>query len=181
MENTKRTPLVMVNTGNGKGKTTAALGTLMRAAGRGFRCVMLQFIKTTEDRRFGVYGEIKSAEKLGIEILTLGDGFTWDTKNAEKDKATARRAWEICVEKINSGTYDIVALDELTYAFTFGWLSIEEVLEVLRQRPPLLHIIITGRDAPPELIEFADLVTEMKEIKHPFATRKVVAQVGIEF
>ncbi len=179
--NRKRVPLVMINTGDGKGKTTAALGTLMRAVAHGFNVVMLQFIKTSEDPRFGVYGEIKSAEKLGFEILPLGDGFTWDTKDPGKDRETARRAWKICVEKINSEKYDIVALDEITYAFTFGWLSTEEVIDVLRNRPPHMHVILTGRDAPPELIEFADLVTEMKEIKHPFNTRRVVAQLGIEF
>ncbi len=179
--NLKRTPLVMVNTGDGKGKTTAALGTLMRAVAHGFNVVMLQFIKTSEDPRFGVYGEIKSAEKLGFDILPLGDGFTWDTKNPESDRQTARKAWNICVEKINSGKYDIVAIDEITYAFTFGWLTIEEVIDVLKNRPPEMHVILTGRDAPPELIEFADLVTEMREIKHPFNTRRVVAQLGIEF
>jgi cob(I)alamin adenosyltransferase len=179
--NRKRTPLVIVNTGNGKGKTTAALGTLMRAAAHGFKVVMLQFIKTKEDPRFGVYGEIASAKTLGFDILPLGDGFTWDTKNPEQDKRTARQAWELCAEKIMSGEYDIVALDEITYAFTFGWLTVAEVIEVLKNRPPHQHVILTGRDAPPELIAFADLVTEMKEVKHPFATRKVVAQIGIEF
>lgn len=179
--NTKRTPLVMINTGNGKGKTTAALGLLMRAAGRNFKTIMLQFIKTTEDPRFGVYGEILSAQKLGIEILSLGDGFTWDTKNPDQDKQTARKAWDVCVEKINSGVYDIVALDEITYAFHFGWLTTEEVIDVLKNRPANLHVILTGRNAPPELIEFADLVTEMTEIKHPFTEKKVVAQLGIEF
>ncbi len=179
--NTRRTPLVIVHTGHGKGKTTAALGLLMRAVGRGFKCVMLQFIKTTEDPRFGSYGELISAEKLGIEILTLGDGFTWDTQNPEQDKKTARAAWEICKEKITSGTYDIVVLDEITYAFTFNWLTTDEVIDVLRHRPENQHIIITGRDAPPEIIDFADLVTEMKDIKHPFNTKKLVAQIGIEF
>lgn len=177
----KRTPLVIVNTGHGKGKTTAALGTLMRAVAHGFKVVMLQFIKTTNDPRFGVYGEIQSARKLGFEILPLGDGFTWDTKNPEQDRQTARRAWEVCLTKLQSPEYDIVALDEITYAFNFGWLTTEEVIEAIRNRPAHMHVILTGRDAPPEIIEFADLVTEMREVKHPFTTRRVVAQIGIEF
>ncbi len=177
----KRTPLVIVNTGHGKGKTTAALGTLMRAVAHGFKVVMLQFIKTTKDPRFGIYGEIQSAEKLGFEILPLGDGFTWDTNNPEQDRQTARRAWEVCLTKLQSPDYDIVALDEITYAFNFGWLTTAEVIEALRNRPAHMHVILTGRDAPPEIIEFADLVTDMREVKHPFTTRRVVAQIGIEF
>ncbi|MFQ3582192.1 MAG: cob(I)yrinic acid a,c-diamide adenosyltransferase [Chloracidobacterium sp.] len=177
----KRTPLVIVNTGNGKGKTTAALGTLMRAVAHGFKVVMLQFIKTTEDPRFGIYGEIQSAAKLGFEILPLGNGFTWDTNNPEQDRQTARQAWEVCKEKLLSPEYDIVALDEITYAFTFGWLTTDEVIETIRNRPAHMHVILTGRDAPPDIVEMADLVTEMREVKHPFTTRRVVAQVGIEF
>ncbi len=177
----KRVPLVIVNTGHGKGKTTAALGTLMRAVAHGFKVIMLQFIKTTEDPRFGVYGEIQSAQKLGFEILPLGDGFTWDTNDPERDRQTARRAWDICKAKLQSPEYDIVALDEITYAFTFGWLTTAEVIEAIQNRPPHMHVILTGRDAPPEIIEIADLVTEMREVKHPFTTRRVVAQIGIEF
>jgi cob(I)alamin adenosyltransferase len=168
--------LVIVNTGNGKGKTTAALGVLFRAWGRGMRVCMLQFIKATTSN----YGEERAARRLGIEMIPMGDGFTWTSENLEKDKALARQCWELCKEKISSDEYDIVILDEMTYAFTFGWLDVNEVIAFLKQRPAGQHIIITGRNAPPELIEYADLVTEMNEIKHPYK-EGVQAQKGIEF
>lgn len=171
-----RQPLVVVNTGDGKGKTTAALGVLFRAWGRGMRVIMLQFIKATTSN----YGEDRAAKKLGVEIIPLGGGFTWLSKDIEKDKALARQLWEICKEKISSGQYDIVILDEFTYPLAYGWLPIDEVLDFLRSRPPGIHIIITGRGAPPELIEFADLVTEMRDIKHPYE-KGIKAQPGLEF
>jgi cob(I)alamin adenosyltransferase len=172
----KRKALVIVNTGHGKGKTTAALGLLLRAWGRGMRVCMLQFIKTTT----GNYGENRAARKLGIGLIPLGKGFTWLSKDIKQDKALARRCWTLAKEKLYSGQYDVVILDELTYALTYGWLPIGEVLEALRGRPEGVHVVITGRDAPPELIEFADLVTEMREIKHPYK-QGVKAQPGIEF
>ena len=172
----KRTALVIVNTGNGKGKTTAALGLLLRAWGRGMRVCMLQFMKATT----GNYGENRAAKKLGIELVPLGKGFTWLSKDIEEDIAMAQHCWSIAKEKLNSGDYDVVILDELTYPITYGWLPIDEVLDALRERPPDLHVVITGRDAPQELIEFADLVTEMREIKHPYEGG-VKAQPGIEF
>jgi cob(I)alamin adenosyltransferase len=168
--------LVIVNTGNGKGKTTAALGLLFRAWGRGLRVVMLQFIKA----RTGNWGENRGAKKLGIEMIPLGDGFTWTSKDIEHDRALAREGWEQARARIASGDYDVVVLDEMTYCLTFGWLEVEEVLDVLRARPEGVHVVITGRDAPPELVEFADLVTEMREIKHPYRSG-VRAQAGIEF
>lgn len=168
--------LVIVNTGNGKGKTTAALGVLFRAWGRGMRVCVLQFIKATTSN----YGEERAARRLGIEMIPMGDGFTWTSENLEKDKALARQCWELCKEKISSDEYDVVILDEMTYAFTFGWLDVNEVIAFLKQRPAGQHIIITGRNAPPELIEYADLVTEMNEIKHPYKAG-VQAQKGIEF
>ena len=169
----------MVHTGNGKGKTTCALGLMMRAAGRGLKCCMIQFMKSRNDR----YGEHESAEKLGIEVHTMGDGFTWDTKNAEQDRATARETWNLCVEKLRSGDYDMVVLDELVYVLSYELLPVAEVLaefQGVRVSQPALHIVVTGRDAPTELVEAADLVTEMKEIKHPF-TAGIRAQQGIEF
>jgi len=175
-EKRARQGLVVVNTGHGKGKTTAALGVVLRAWGRGLRVVIVQFVKT----RTGNYGENRAAKKLGIEMIPMGEGFTWLSKDIEKDKATAREAWELAREKICSGEYDLVVLDELTYPLTYGWLPIEEIIGVLRQRPEGLHVIITGRDAPEELIDYADLVTEMREIKHPFQ-KGLKAQPGIEF
>ncbi len=168
--------LVIVNTGHGKGKTTAALGILTRAWGRGMRVCALQFIKA----RTANFGEEQAARKMGVEMIPLGDGFTWTSRDIERDRALAREGWALCRAKIESGDYDIVILDELTYCFTFGWLDLAEVLEVLRRRPPGQHVIITGRDAPEALIAFADLVTEMREIKHPYAAG-VKAQKGIEF
>src|SRR3990172_5794513 len=159
--------LLIVHTGDGKGKTTCALGLMMRAAGRGLKCCMIQFMKSRHDR----YGEHDSAEKLGIEIHTMGDGFTWDTKNPEQDRATARATWNVCLEKLHSGDYDLLVFDELVYVLSYGMLPVSEVLEQLsaaRAEQPALHVVLTGRGAPQELIEAADLVTEMREIKHPF-------------
>lgn len=171
--------LLIVNTGNGKGKTTCALGLMMRAAGQDLHCCMIQFMKSRNDR----YGEHVAAEKLGIEVHTMGDGFTWDTKNPEQDRQTARNTWNLCVEKLKSGDYDLLVFDELVYVLSYGMLSVEEVLAEIRSaraHQPSLHIVLTGRDASKELIEAADLVTEMTEIKHPFQAG-IRAQKGIEF
>ena len=171
--------LLIVHTGNGKGKTTCALGLMMRAAGQGLRCCMIQFMKSRTDR----YGEHVSAEKLGIEVHTMGDGFTWDTKNPEQDRQTARETWNLCVEKLRSDDYDLLVLDELVYVLSYDMLPIDEVLAEIgatRERQPSLHIVVTGRNAPKELIDGADLVTEMTEIKHPFQAG-IRAQIGIEF
>lgn len=168
--------LVMVNTGKGKGKTTAAIGLLLRAWGQGLRVCMLQFIKA----RTANWGEEKAARAIGIEMHPLGDGFTWLSGDIEKDKALTRAGWELCREKILSGNYDLIVLDEMTYVLKYGWLSWEEVCSVFEQRPAGLHLVITGRYATPELIEYADLVSEMTEIKHHY-NAGVKAQKGIEF
>ena len=169
--------LLIVNTGEGKGKTTAALGMVLRAWGRGFRICVIQFVKAET----GGWGEIKAAKKLGIEWHATGDGFTWLSKDMDETTARALRGWEIAKEKIASNQYDLIVLDEFTYALHFGWLNISEVLEWLRlNRPPSLHLIITGRSAPEALIEQADLVTEMRLIKHPY-DQGILAQPGIEF
>jgi cob(I)alamin adenosyltransferase len=171
--------LLIVNTGNGKGKTTGALGLMMRAAGQGLNCCMIQFMKSRNDR----YGEHVAAEKLGIEVHTMGDGFTWDTKNPEQDRQTARETWNLCVKKLRSGDYDMLVFDELVYVLSYDMLPVDEVLEEIRatrERQPSIHIVVTGRDAPKELIEAADLVTEMTEVKHPFQAG-IKAQKGIEF
>jgi cob(I)alamin adenosyltransferase len=172
----ERKALVIVLTGQGKGKSTAALGVVLRAWGRGMKTVVLQFVKA----RTANYGENRAARKLGIEMIPLGEGFTWLSKDIEKDKATARECWELARQKIDSGQYDIVVLDEMTYPMTYGWIAVEEVIDTLRRRPQGLHVIITGRDAPQELIDFADLVTEMQEVKHPYK-KGVKARPGIDF
>lgn len=176
-ENTKG--LLMVNTGDGKGKTTCALGLLMRAAGRGMNCCMIQFMKSKTDR----YGEHESAELLGIEVHTMGDGFTWDTNDPAQDIKTSEETWALCKEKMHSEDYDLLVFDELIYVLDYKFLDLTKILEELkavRKKQPHLHIVLTGRNAPAELIEIADLVTEMKEIKHPFHAG-IFAQQGIEF
>ena len=176
MPTRKKQPLVIVYTGNGKGKTTAALGMLTRAWGRGMKVCMLSFIKAETAN----FGEERAAKKMGIEMIPLGGGFTWLSKDLEKDKALAQRCWTLCREKIDSGSYDIVVLDEITYPINYGWIDLDEVLETLRDRPPNLHVVLTGRDAPEGLIAYADLVTEMREVKHPFQ-RGIKAQAGVDY
>lgn len=171
--------LLMVNTGDGKGKTTAALGVLIRAAGRGMNCCLIQFMKSKTDR----YGEHESLETLGVEVHTMGDGFTWDTNNPEQDIKTSENTWALCLEKMRSEEYDLLVFDELVYVLDYKFLDLDKVLDeikAVRKKQPHLHLIVTGRNAPEKLIEAADLVTEMKEIKHPFHAG-IFAQQGIEF
>ena len=169
-------PLVLLYTGNGKGKTSSALGVTMRAWGRGWKICWLQFIKS----RTANYGETRAARRMGIEMIPLGDGFTWLSKDINKDIALARECWALAREKIESAAYDLVVLDEITYPITYGWLEADDVISVLRDRPADVHIIMTGRNAAPELVEFADLVTEMTEVKHPYQ-QGIKAQRGIDF
>lgn len=171
--------LLIVNTGDGKGKTTCAIGLMVRAAGQGLNCCMIQFMKSKTDR----YGEHESLEKLGIEIHTMGDGFTWDTNDKAQDIKTSEETWEMCREKLNSGEYDLLVFDELVYVLDYKFLDLEKVLadiKAAKESQPALHIVVTGRNAPPELVEVANLVTEMKEVKHPF-NAGIYAQQGIEF
>ena len=170
--------LILLYTGNGKGKTTAALGQVLRAAGHGFKVAIIQFIKNLENT-----GEIKAAKKIfadHLEIFPMGSGFTWDAKDQDELRQAAEKGWALAKEKINSGKYCMVILDELTYTINYGLLDQEEVVSFLRQKPEPLHIIITGRDANDKLIDLADLVTEMKEIKHPYQNG-FKATKGIEF
>ncbi len=172
-----RKGLVIINTGNGKGKSTAGFGMMLRAWGRGMSTMAVQFIKNEKSK----YGEQMAAEKLGIEIIPSGRGFSWTSKDLSEDEALAQNGWKLAIEKINSGNYDVIMLDEITYPVTWGWINVDEVIEVLKGKPEMLNVIITGRDADPKLIEFADLVTEMKEIKHPYADQGIPAQKGVEF
>jgi cob(I)alamin adenosyltransferase len=174
----KRKGLVIVNTGNGKGKTTAALGVLMRAQGRKLRLGGIQFLKHATAN----FGELRTVRELGIELTPMGDGFTWTSRDLDETQAKALHGWEVAKQRIASGDYDIFLLDEFTYVMHFGWLDVAEVLAwIAANKPPMLHLIITGRDAPQALIDFADLVTEMREIKHPFNDQGIRAQPGIEF
>jgi cob(I)alamin adenosyltransferase len=169
--------LVIVNTGDGKGKTTAALGVLFRAWGRGMHVRMFQFLKHSG----ALFGEHRAAKKLNITIQAMGDGFTWRSKDMETTQAIAVQQWEICKKAILSGDDDVIILDEFTYPLSYGWVSMDEAIDVLKRRKPTLHVIITGRHAPQALIDYADLVTEMKEIKHPYREQGIKAQPGIEF
>ncbi len=172
-----RKGLIIVNTGDGKGKTTAALGVIFRAWGRNFKIRMFQFIKHTGAQ----FGEQRAAARLGIPIEALGDGFTWLSKDMDRTAALAQEQWKRCKEVILAGEEDVVVLDEFTYAMHYGWVPVVDVIETLRQRPDALHVIITGRYAPQQLIEHADLVTEMKLVKHPYRDQGIKAQRGIEF
>ncbi len=176
MPTEKHPPLVLLYTGNGKGKTTAAFGLITRAWGRGMSVCMLSFIKAETAN----FGEERAAKKMGIEMIPMGAGFTWTSKDLEQDRAVAQRCWALCKEKLSAGTYDIVVLDEITYPITFGWLDIEDVIETLKSRAPNVHVVLTGRDAPQGLIDYADLVTEMREVKHPFQ-KGIKAQPGLDY
>lgn len=179
--------LVLINTGTGKGKTTAALGTAIRAWGDGQKVLILQFIKGAWK-----YGELKAIETLGkaegrIEIRPMGDGFVFhnkkDPENEERlaeKKELARRAWDMVRKEVMSGAWDLIVLDEINYAIHFGMLETEEVAGLIRERPPRLNMILTGRYAPKELIDLADTVTEMTLVKHAFQ-KGIRARKGIEF
>jgi len=178
----KKKGLVIVNTGEGKGKTTAALGVMTRAWGRKMRVGVMQFLKNEHAR----FGEIKAGARMGIEWIATGDGWTWTSTDGDETAARAQHGWQIAQERIvhggPNGPYDLLILDEFTYPLHYGWLDTEAVIDWLRQhKPPMLHLIITGRHAPPALIEFADLVTEMRAIKHPLESQGIRAQAGIEY
>jgi len=169
--------LVIVNTGDGKGKTTAALGTVLRAWGQGLNVCVLQFIKSESGR----WGETMAAERLGIEWHTLGEGFVWDPENPGPAIVKAREGWSLAQELIASDTLDLLVLDEFTYPLDFGWIDTQSVIAFLRDaKPARLHVIITGRDAPDALCDYADLVTRMEMVKHPFE-KGIKAQKGIEY
>lgn len=176
----KERGLVLVYTGDGKGKTTAAVGLAVRAKGRGKRVLMIQFIKSPQR----TYGEKLSAEKLGIEIVQTGVGFTW-TKTPEEHREALREAWRFAKEKIASAAADLIILDEINNALAIDSFPIDDVLplsdvlETIRNRPQGMHLVLTGRDARPEVVAIADLVTEMKAIKH-YYDEGVPAVIGIE-
>lgn len=174
----KRKGLIIVNTGEGKGKSTAAFGLAMRAAGNKMNVFIMQFMKGQWKA-----GERKSFEKLApyVEVIPMGDGFTWDTDNIEQDKATARKAYEIVKEKLLSEKYQMVIFEEINYVLHYQFFPEEEFLELLKNKPEKVHVVCTGRNASEKLIEIADLVTEMKMIKHPFKEQGIPAQKGIEF
>lgn len=170
--------LLIVHTGKGKGKTTAALGMVLRAIGHGKKVGVVQFVK----------GAMETGEKAvfdrfpdQVEFLAMGDGFTWDTQNRAQDIASARKAWEEVQRMIADPAYAMVLADELNIVLRYDYLPLDEVVSVLKAKPEMTHVIVTGRNAPEALMEAADLVTEMTLIKHPFREQGVKAQPGIEF
>jgi len=174
---TQEKGLLIVHTGAGKGKTTAALGLAFRALGQGLRVAIVQFIKGAI-----ATGEAALAARLApaLEMHTMGDGFTWNTQDRDKDIASARKAWDKAVSLLRDASFDLVILDELNVVLKHDYLPLEEVLAELRGKRPMLHAVVTGRNARDEMIELADLVTEMKLIKHPYRSG-IKAQKGIEF
>ncbi|MFN4250636.1 cob(I)yrinic acid a,c-diamide adenosyltransferase [Deinococcus sp.] len=171
-----RRGLLIVNTGNGKGKTTAALGLMLRAHGRGLRVRMFQFLKHESAK----FGEHRTLDVLGLPYEGLGDGFTWRSKDLENSAAMAAHGWSLARAAIESGEHDLIVLDEFTYALKYGWVPWPEVEVVLRARDPLLHVVVTGRDALPELIALADTVSEIRPVKHAYEAG-IGAQTGIEY
>jgi cob(I)alamin adenosyltransferase len=168
--------LVVVNTGDGKGKSSAAFGMMVRGVARGWNVAVVQFIKSGDWK----VGEEKVGRQLGVDWHAFGDGFTWDSTDLTADRAHAAAGWQQAVGIIDAGDHQLVILDELTYLMNFNWLPVADVVAAVAGRPPHVNIIITGRDAPMELIELADTVTEMREVKHAYR-QGIRAMRGIDY
>lgn len=174
---TRRAPsLVLVATGDGKGKTTAAMGTVLRALGRAWKVCVVQFLKSGKWRS----GEARVLSDLGAEWHIMGEGFTWEVEDLEHSAEMARAAWALGKEAINSGRFQLVVLDEVTYPVNWGWLAAEDVANTIASRPEKVNVFLTGRDAPPSLVEIADTVTDMRNVKHAFEAGIREAK-GIDF
>jgi cob(I)alamin adenosyltransferase len=168
--------VVVVNTGDGKGKSTAAFGVMGRSWARGWKVGVVQFMKSGDWK----VGERKLAEHLGVDWWTLGDGFTWESTDLDESAAKNIHAWGVAREKLASGDYQMLILDELTYVVNYGWVAASEVVAGIAARAPKTNVVVTGRNAPPELIEIADTVTEMRMVKHAYQ-QGVRAMKGIEY
>ena len=168
--------LVLVNTGNGKGKSSAAFGVMLRALALDWKVAVVQFIKSSDWK----VGEEKIGRQLGVDWHAFGDGFTWDSDNIENDKAHARAGWAQAKAIIEAGDHQLVILDEITYLCTWGWVEIDDVVAAVRERPYHVNIVLTGRDAPQALIDVADTVTEMTEVKHAYQAG-IRAKRGIDY
>jgi len=173
---TEERGLLLVNTGNGKGKSSAAFGLVARALGHGMKVGVAQFIKGRTDTG----EEAFFSRQPGVEWHVLGEGFTWETQNLERDIATAQRGWAVARRMLADASINLVVLDELTYLLRYGWLDTQDVLADIAARPPMQHVVVTGRSAPPALIDAADTVTEMNEIKHAYRAG-VKAQKGVDW
>ena len=168
--------IVLVNTGDGKGKSTAAFGVVMRAVARGWKVAVVQFLKSGEWR----VGEEDTARRLGVDWWAEGAGFTWDSGDLDADAAIARGAWEHAKALITSDEYRLVVLDEITYPMMGGWIDTADVVATIRDRPEKVSVIATGRDAPQALIDVADTVTEMRKVKHAYDAG-ILAKKGIDY
>ena len=169
--------LVLVNTGDGRGKSTSAFGVILRMLGRKKKVALIQFLK----HEGGQWGEVRALKRLGLAPIKTGDGFTWTSKDLDETQARALHGWEKAQAVIQSDEYDLVVLDEFTYLLDFGWLDADAVIDWLRaHKPARQHLLITGRNAPPALIDYADTVSEMVNIKHAFDAG-IKARAGIEF
>ena len=171
-----RPSVIVLNTGDGKGKSSSAFGVMGRAWARGWRVAVVQFIKADEWHT----GEQKLADHLGIDWHTLGDGFTWESTDLDETAAKAQHAWAFAKETLAAGEHQLVILDELTYAITFGWIEESDVVDALRNRAPKTNVVITGRDATDGVIAAADTVTEMRKVKHAYDAG-ITAIKGIEY
>ncbi|MBW4077092.1 MAG: cob(I)yrinic acid a,c-diamide adenosyltransferase [Acidobacteria bacterium] len=177
LTSTTRAPsLIIVNTGNGKGKSTAAFGMVMRAVARGWKVGVIQFIKSGKWQ----VGEEKVCRDLGVSWMKGGDGFTWESDDIDRTREIAVASWALARASIEGGAFDVIVLDELTYLMTWGWIDTGEVVTCLRARPQHVTVIVTGRDAPQAVIDVADTVTEMRNIRHAF-DQGVRARRGIDF
>lgn len=178
----ERTPLrtvpslVLVNTGDGKGKTSAAMGVMIRAVALGWKVAVVQFLKSGDWHS----GEEEVARRLGVDWWSLGDGFTWDSDDLDESEAVAREAWKHSQQLIRAGQHRLVILDEITYPVTWGWIEVSEVVDSVAHRPPKVNVMVTGRDCPNELIDLADTVTEMVSVKHAF-DEGIAAKKGIDY
>lgn len=170
------TSVVIVNTGDGKGKSTAAFGTLLRGVARGWRCSVVQFVKSGSWR----VGEEAVGRDLGVDWWAIGEGFTWDSDDLERDAAAARAAWQAARERLTSGAVDLLVLDEVTYPVNWGWLDGDDVAATIRDRAAGTNVICTGRDAPAPLLAVADTITEMRNVRHAYE-RGIQARRGIDF
>jgi len=168
--------VVIVNTGDGKGKSTAAFGVVMRAVARGWRVCVIQFLKSGKWHT----GEEEMTQRLGVDFNPLGDGFTWDSDDLESSRKQAVAAWDAAKRAIASGDYDLVVVDEITYPMNWEWISTQDVVETIRARPETVNVVATGRDAPAELLAIADTATEMRKIKHAY-DEGVRARRGIDY
>jgi cob(I)alamin adenosyltransferase len=168
--------LVLVNTGDGKGKSSAAFGVMIRALARDWKVAVLQFVKSGDWK----VGEEKIGRQLGVDWHSLGAGFTWDSDNLQKDIDLAKAAWAVAEGVIARGDHDLVILDELTYLCTWGWISTDDVVAAITNRPRRVNIIVTGRDAPEAIIDLADTVTEMRHVKHAYDSG-ILAKRGIDY